>query len=256
MNLHVETIGSGQPLILLHGWGMHGGIWRDVAQHLAEKNQVHCVDLPGHGLSAMDGGGFTLEEVVNALSTRFTEPLNLCGWSLGGQIALHWAAREPDKIQRLMLVASTPCFTQRDDWACAMSPENLRQFATDLEENHTLTLRRFLSLQVRGSDNERELLSLLRDQLLSRGEPNLSALRGGLAILRDADQRSVLPNLVVSSLLIAGERDKLTPAQASEYMAEKIPNARLEIIAGAAHAPFLSHQREFLQRVEAFLARP
>ena len=87
MNLHVETIGSGQPLILLHGWGMHGGIWRDVAQHLAEKNQVHCVDLPGHGLSAMDGGGFTLEEVVNALSTRFTEPLNLCGWSLGGQIA-------------------------------------------------------------------------------------------------------------------------------------------------------------------------
>ncbi len=49
MSLHVETTGSGDPLLLVHGWGMHGGVWGDVAQKLAADFQVHCVDLPGYG---------------------------------------------------------------------------------------------------------------------------------------------------------------------------------------------------------------
>jgi pimeloyl-ACP methyl ester carboxylesterase len=43
--LHVDVIGSGEPLVLLHGWGMHGGVWGDAAQKLAADFQVHC--LPG-----------------------------------------------------------------------------------------------------------------------------------------------------------------------------------------------------------------
>ncbi len=47
--LHVEVTGSGAPLVLLHGWGMHGGVWTDVAAQLAQDFRVHSVDLPGHG---------------------------------------------------------------------------------------------------------------------------------------------------------------------------------------------------------------
>ena len=280
MNLHVEVTGSGTPLVMLHGWGMHGGIWSDTAEMLVADFEVHNVDLPGHGKSALpspasgrgvggEGGAESslsltlsrqrergldwLDIIVDELSSSFREPINLCGWSLGGIIAQHWAAREPDKVQRLILVNSTPCFAERADWAFGMPQETLAQFAAELEKNHAATLRRFLALQVRGSEGERELLGALREKLFSRGEPHLDALRGGLAILRDADLRDALPQISQPTLVIAGERDKLTPPEASHYLAQSLPHARAVVVAGAAHAPFLSHPEIFIEHVKSFL---
>jgi len=252
MSLHVETLGSGAPLVLLHGWGMHGGVWSDVAQKLAEDFEVLSVDLPGSGASAALPQT-DLDTLVEALSAQFDAPLNVCGWSLGGQVAQHWAAREPDKVRRLILVASTPCFAAREDWMFGMAQEVLEKFAAELELNHAVTLRRFISLQLRGSENERELLSLLRERLFSRGEPDMTALRGGLEILRAADQRAELTGIKQPTLVIAGERDKLTPPEASHYMAQAMPTARLVEVAGAAHAPFLSHPEIFVECVKDFL---
>lgn len=237
---------------MLHGWGMHGGIWGDTAAQLAQYFQVHCVDLPGHGASAPIAA-FTLDSVVGLLAAQFDQPVIVCGWSLGGQIALHWAMCEPGKIKRLVLATSTPCFADRDDWPFGMPQETLQQFAADLEKNHTATLRRFLGLQVRGSEGERELLASLRESLFSRGEPDLVALRGGLEILRDSDLRSVLPQIRQPTLVIAGKRDKLGPPEASDYLAQTLPNARVVKIEGAAHAPFMSHREEFLRYVMGFL---
>ncbi len=252
MSLHVESIGSGEPLLLIHGWGMHGGVWADVAQELAADFRVHSVDLPGFGASA-SLTETNLESLVQALSRQFSGPLNLCGWSLGGQVALHWARREPDKVKRLVLVTSTPCFAERDDWLFGMASEVLEKFAAELEQNHAATLRRFIALQLRGSENERELLGMLRERLFSRGEPDMGALRGGLEILRSADLRAGLPEIAQPTLLVAGGRDRLTPAAASRYLAQTMPNARMIEIEGAAHAPFLSHPEIFTERVKSFL---
>ena len=252
MSLHVESIGSGEPLLLIHGWGMHGGVWADVAQKLAADFRVHSIDLPGSGASAALAET-NLESLVQALSQQFSEPLNVCGWSLGGQVALHWAKREPEKVKRLVLVTSTPCFAERDDWLLGMASEVLEKFAAELEQNHASTLRRFIALQLRGSERERELLGMLRERLFSRGEPDMGALRGGLEILRAADLRAGLPEIAQPTLLIAGERDKLTPPAASHYLAQTIPNARMIEIEGAAHAPFLSHPEIFIERVKSFL---
>jgi len=194
-----------------------------------------------------------LDTIVSELSARFTEPVSVLGWSLGGILAQHWAARSPHKVDRLILIASTPCFTQREDWLFGMDSGTLQQFAAELERNHAATLRRFLALQVRGSENERELLAALRTQLFSRGEPDLSALRGGLEILRDADLRASLPGIKQATLAIAGQRDKLTPPEASYYLAQVMPNARVIEIAGAAHAPFLSHTATVVQHIKRFL---
>jgi pimeloyl-[acyl-carrier protein] methyl ester esterase len=252
MSLHVERIGSGAPLLLIHGWGMHGGVWSDVAQRLAADFEVLSVDLPGNGASAALSRT-DLDSLVDALSAQFDEPLNVCGWSLGGQVAQHWAARAPDKVRRLILVASTPCFAERTDWAFGMENAVLEKFGTELEANHAATLRRFVALQLRGSENERELLMLLRERLFSRGEPDMAALRGGLEILRDADQRGALCNITQPTLVMAGERDKLTPPEASRYMARVIPSARMIEVAGAAHAPFLSHPENFVAAINEFL---
>ena len=273
MSLHVETQGNGAPPLLIHGWGMHGGMWGDVAEQLAKQFRVLAVDLPGHGKSLVSGewrveSGTTsphlplttyhlrLDHIVDQLSAQFTEPLTVCGWSLGGQIALRWALREPEKVRRLILVASTPCFVRRSDWEYAMAAETLAQFAAALQQDYAQTLRRFLALQVRGSENERELLATLREVLFSRGEPDMGALQSGLEILRDCDLRSALPGVGQPTLVIAGERDTLTPPQAAQYMAAQIPDARLAVIAGAAHAPFLSHPEEFMKHVVNFLHEP
>lgn len=263
MNLHVERYGSGAPLLLIHGWGMHGGMWGEVVNRLAEQFCVHVVDLPGHGHSGVcstplraeqeQGVPAQLEQIVDTLAVQFDEPLSLCGWSLGGQIALRWAMRYPQQIHRLVLVASTPCFVQQADWTCALEATTLQQFSVALQQHYAQTLRRFLALQVRGSEQERELLLTLRKTLFSRGEPELSALQAGLDILQDCDLRKHLAAIQNATLVVAGERDTLTPLAASEYMVNHLPNGRLSTISGAAHAPFLSHTEVFLQHLKRFL---
>ncbi|MFZ2523927.1 MAG: alpha/beta fold hydrolase, partial [Candidatus Ferrigenium altingense] len=130
MSLHVDSYGSGAPLLLIHGWGMHGGMWGGVAERLAEHFRVLAVDLPGHGYNKLGKGEgrrekgktcpfplspspFPIDVIVDELAAQFDEPLSVCGWSLGGQIALRWAMRYPQQIDRLALVASTPCFVRR-----------------------------------------------------------------------------------------------------------------------------------------------
>ncbi len=256
MSLHVDEFGNGSPLLLIHGWGMHGGLWGGVAERLAQHFHVLAVDLPGHGHSSRmleNGSPFTLDSIVDELSARFTGPLAVCGWSLGGQIALRWAMRQPQQLNRLVLVASTPCFVQRPDWPCAMAAETLAEFDAALRKDYAQTLRRFLALQVRGSEQERVLLATLRSALFSRGEPDLNALQSGLDILRDCDLRSALPGVKQAALVIAGERDTLTPPPAAQYLASHLPNARLASIKGAAHAPFLSHPEQFLSHAVDFL---
>ena len=264
MSLHVETQGSGAPLLLIHGWGMHGGMWGGVAERLAEHFRVLAVDLPGHGFSAGRGSSrhdgdvgmnpdLHIDTIVDELAAQFSEPLSVCGWSLGGQIALRWALRHPQQIDRLVLVASTPCFVRRPGWECGMAQETLAGFAAALQQDYALTLRRFLALQVRGSERERELLAALRGALSSRGEPDMRALQAGLEILRDCDLRDALPDIRQPALVVCGERDTLAPPEASHYLAVQLPDARLAEIKGAAHAPFLSHPEIFVECVCDFL---
>lgn len=251
--------GCGAPLLLIHGWGMHGGMWRGVAEQLAQNSSVMAVDLPGHGFSAdlshfpFPVANFTIDSIVDELSAQFVEPLSVCGWSLGGQIALRWAERHPQQVERLVAVASTPSFVRRAGWDHALSVEILEEFADSLQHHYALTLKRFLALQVRGSEQEREWLTVLREALFSRGEPDLAALQSGLDILRSCDLCSALPGMNLPMLVLAGERDTLIPLQASQYLASNTPNGRLAVIRGAAHAPFLSHPGEFVEHVVNFL---
>ena len=272
MSLHVDHYeyagkgGSGAPLLLIHGWGMHGGMWGSVAEKLAQHFCVMAVDLPGHGHSLLpspaSGGGaggeghstpISLDSIVDELSAQFDEPLTVCGWSLGGQVALRWALRHPQQVERLVMVASTPCFVRLADWKFALSVEILEEFAASLQQHYALTLKRFLSLQMRGSEQEREVLAILRDGLFSRGEPELGALQSGLEILRNSDLRGALREVWQPTLVLAGERDTLIPHQASQYLASQIPAGRLAMIKGAAHAPFLSHPDEFIGHLVDFL---
>ena len=257
MNLHIESYGAGAPLLLIPGWGMHCGIWGGMVERLALHFRVHCVDLSGYNASSIIRQ-YDLDGLVQWFSEHWRavysdEPLALCGWSLGGQVALRWAYIEPNQISRLVLVATTPSFIKRGDWEYAMSENDLDEFSIALMENHVQTLKRFIALQLRGSENERDILKSLLTDMQIRGQPNILALYGGLEILRNTDLRVLLPNVTQKALVIAGESDMLTLPAASNYLARQIPNAQLLNIRGAAHIPFLSHPDRTIQQIEEFL---
>lgn len=252
MSLYIDIRGSGPDLIMLHGWGLHGGLFGPVFEPLAEHFRLHLVDLPGHGRSPMFDGRYSLERVAEVIAGKVPSDATWLGWSLGGRIALA-AAEAGAAIDKLILVGTNPCFIQKPDWPHAMPEAELAQFAASLRNNYKATLQRFLAVQSRGSACAREELRSLRDALFEHGEPDPQALAGGLAILQNADLRPALARIQQPTLVLHGERDTLAPLAAAEYTAGQLPQGTLEIIEGAGHAPFISHPVDFLTAVEVFL---
>lgn len=252
--LYVESVGDGPPLVLLHGFAMHGGLFAPLLPALTERYRVHVVDLPGHGWSPAIGGAdiATMADAVDDALAAVGPSLTVLGWSLGGQVALEWARARPRRIRRLVLVATTPSFVARDDWTCAMAPETLARFGDELRVAYRLTLLRFLTLQMQGSDDGRRTLGQLRERLFERGEPAPRALSTALALLADTDLRASLPEVEAPALVVAGARDTLVPLAATEALAAALPRATHASIAGAAHAPFLSHPTPFLDALRRF----
>jgi len=175
------------------------------------------------------------------------------GWSFGGVVAQRWSLLQPARIARLVLVCTTPRFVTGDGWTHGIAAGVLRQFADELRVAYAQTLLRFLTLQVQGSDDGRTTLTTLRRQLFERGAPMPGVLDAALSVLATADLRADAAHIAAPALVVSGSRDALTPPGASTWLAEKIPNARHASIVGAAHAPFLSHRREFDAALEAFV---
>ncbi len=253
--LHVESTGRGPPLVLLHGWAMHSGIWGALVPRLAARFRVHAVDLPGHGYSA-SSSPFTLDGAVAAVGSALEAergPLAVLGWSLGGQVAMRWAVSEPARVGRLALVCTTPRFVSGDDWPHAPSPETLARFGDELNVAWKLTVQRFLTLQMRGSEHGRAALAELRHQVYARGEPSPAALSGALDALMTADLRDDIAGAEQPAIVVSGGRDTLTLPGAGRWLAENLPNARFALIPGAAHAPFLSHSEVFDAALGGFL---
>ena len=170
MNIHVETIGHGPDLVLLHGWGLDSGVWEPLRAPLARRYRLHLVDLPGYGRSRDVNPPATSEALAEALVKQTPAGALWLGWSLGAQIALLAAQRSPEHVRRLVLVAATPCFVARADWPTAMAPDVFNDFSSGLVQDWRATLSRFLGLIAADPLRDREMLEGLRAALLSRGE--------------------------------------------------------------------------------------
>jgi len=253
-SLHVETAGDGPPLVLLHGFAMHGGVFAPILQALARRHRVHVVDLPGHGYSS-EAQATSLAGVADAVvsSLALDEPATFLGWSFGGLVAQHIAHARGRDVAALVLVCTSPRFVADAGWPHAMSAQTLARFGDELRVAYRPTLQRFLTLQVQGSEAGRATLSALRQALFARGAPSPATLASVLQILKGSDMRTEAPRIAAPTLVVTGSRDALTPAAAGAWLAQAIPRARLAQIEGAAHAPFLSHRDEFLDALRTFL---
>lgn len=254
MSVHVDQFGIGPDLVLLHGWGLHSGVFAQLADALAARHRVTLIDLPGHGRSSRGHDARTLATMGERIADAAPPRGAWVGWSLGGMLAAHIALTAPARVEKLIWVASSPRFVASENWPHAMEPAVLTGFARALEQDYRATLDRFLSLQVAtGTPEGRATLRALRALLLHQSPPELAALRAGLAILQTADLRAQLPALACPFQLILGARDRLVPAAVGADVRRLHPSAQINVVTDAAHAPFLSHPREFLGLLTDFL---
>ncbi|MGY0612571.1 MULTISPECIES: pimeloyl-ACP methyl ester esterase BioH [unclassified Luteimonas] len=263
--MHIDVRGRGAPLVLLHGWAMHGGVFAPLVERLADRFELHLVDLPGHGRSRDSAVPLEPEAVVEAVAARVPVAPWL-GWSLGGMFALRAAATRPELVPGLVMVCSAPRFVRDaagiaatsaidDTGRYGMSPEIFAGFAEGLRSDYHGTLERFIALEAFGSDDPRGELRALRSEVFARGEPPAAALARGLDLLHEIDQRPLLPMLEVPSLWIAGRRDRVVDPRAMRAAAERAPGAGFVQIEHGGHAPFLTHADEVADAIAGFLAR-
>lgn len=251
MTLHHDIGGQGPDLILFHGWAMHSGIFTPVLPGLRRRFRVHCIDLPGHGHSIGSRLPLDFEAVWQQLLPRLEQPAYVMGWSLGGLFALHGAAHHATVCRGLIMHNASPCFTQRPDWPQGMTSQVFRQFADDLHGDYERTLHRFLMLEAQGSEQLRAELRLLQKTAFEFGRPDAQVLAEGLHLLESTDMRSLLPQLHMPSLWLAGRRDRLVNPVAMQQ-ASAMANGDYVCDEHGGHAPFLTHPESTLQALAAF----
>lgn len=249
--LKLITRGDGPDLVLLPGWAMHSGIWGDVADVLAQAFRVHLVDLPGHGVNRAMELSADLDQVTDQILCELPTAMWL-GWSLGGLVALNAAIRQPRKIQKLVLVGATPSFSKQDNWEWGLDASARQAFSDGLENDFKETVKQF-SVQTFGANLVDESVARLGGLALHENLPDKSTLLTGLQLLYANNLLPDLSRCEKPTLFLGGSRDRTILPESFKQAASLIPGARVEIIAGAGHAPFISHEEAFLNIVLKFL---
>jgi pimeloyl-[acyl-carrier protein] methyl ester esterase len=170
----------------------------------------------------------------------------ICGWSLGGQIAMKLALDLPERINKLFLISTTPSFVQHEDWIWAMEETTLKLFIRNLKQDYTSTLNRFFTLQLSGDVNTISLLRQLRKSIFREGTPDQDGLQIGMHILLTTDLRRSIKNINQPVTLVHGERDVIVHPNAARWLHENLRDSKLNMLPDCGHIPFLSHTDQFL----------
>ena len=256
----IDATGAGDPLVLLHGLGASRRLWYRVAPLLASDRLVLMPDLPGFGDSAPAGPGFEFAAVIDALGAVLAEraggPFDLLGSSLGGAVALEFAAARPELVRRLVLAAPAG-FSPR--------PGPLADVAGALAEP-TLAVRRIAGARLSASATARrvllwgavaepERLSAEDAQLIIESSARARRLGAALAAVLRADLRPQLARFEGPVGLIWGERDRVVPFATLETIRALRADVVAETIPRAAHIPQLERPGEFVAAVRRVLSR-
>lgn len=232
------------PFVFLPGWCV-GRTPVTAAVHALNGS---IIDLPGYGSEPLIAD---FDAAVDAIAARLQPGTALGGWSLGAQLALAVAARHPAKVGKLLLVAGTTSFVQRDGWPYAMPPNMLAEFTAGIAADVEAMLPRFVGGFNRGDARAKSVTAELLQ--LADPRPSGEVLATGLRWLRDVDLRSDAPRVACPTLLVHGAADPLMALGAAEALAALIPGAQLAVFDDCAHAPFLSRPDDFIARARDFL---
>ena len=234
-----------EPVILIHGLGTPAARdWAEVIPVLATTYDVYALDLPGFGASDKGNHLYSPSNYVRVIDALFSErlrrPANVVGHSMGGLIALSYAAAYPDRVRRLV-VADVAGVLHRSVYgeflarAIAQSKvgdspwfEMLAKVIATQAEN--LPAKGPMSLE----------LPQVRQRML-RGDPGAIA---AMALVEHDMSRS-LRTIRTPTLIIWSSNDNVAPPRTGQVLASAIPGARLAIVNEAGHAPQLTQPERF-----------
>ncbi len=258
--LNVEEVGQGHPLILLHGFTGSTRTWDSFVPAWARDHRVLAVDILGHGDSdsPADPERYTMdrcvEDLVALLDRLGVEDTHLLGYSMGGRVALHLAAAQPQRIAGLVLESASPGLASaaeraervRSDERLAASIERdgLERFVDDWEAIPLFASQQALPAETR----ER-----LRRQRLRNDPAGLAHSLRGLGTGHQAPLWDRLASVAIPTLVVVGELDAKY-REIGARMAALMPLARLEVVPAAGHAIHLEQPERFGRAVSEFLA--
>jgi 3-oxoadipate enol-lactonase len=227
----VREMGSGPPVVLVHGYPLDGAMWSGVARTLSARFRVLKPDLPGRGETAAPAEG-TIEaraDFLAAVLDGLAGPAGVAGFSMGGYTALALARRRPANLAALALVDTR---AGADDEA----GRGKREEAIELVRSQgvaAIAEAMVPRLLAPASLKKGDLVERLRRIILRQTADTIAA---DLAAMRDRpDSRPFLPQIGVPTLVLVGEEDTLTPPADSRQMAEAIPGAKLVVVPECGH---------------------
>ncbi len=244
-------------LVLIHGWGLGPAAWDATLPALEARFNVISLALPGYGDTAPELASFIA--TATRLADSVPDGACVCGWSLGAMLALQIAAQTRRTLAGLILVGATPSFIKRTDWNPAQEPALLDSFCAAIEHDAASTLQRFVALVNQGDTQARGIARGLNGQLKSALPADTRTLLDGLSWLRDVDLRATITTVATPAVLIHGAHDPLMPLAAAQWLAANLPEAALEVMPDAAHAPFLHAPENFAKLIGEYChvaARP
>lgn len=254
--LHYETVGSGQPVLVLHGLFGSGRNWLSVARRLGSDYQFHLVDLRNHGRSPHDPA-MTYQDMIHdvrrLVSELELEQFILVGHSMGGKAAMTMALNDPAGIARLINI----------DIAPVTYPDRFQQMIEAMRAVDLSTIHRRAEIEplLEPAIPEKAVRQFIMQNLefkqgVARWRANLAALHeqmpyilGPLPVAADA-------TCDIDTWFIRGELSDRITAGEIPTIRQYFPNARIETVAGGGHWPHAEAPQAFMTLFSAALAAP
>ena len=236
IDLHYEVRGTGEPLLLLHGFGSCAADWGSIAEQFAARNKVIMVDARGHGRSTNPSGRFShaqaADDVRALLDALGIERARAVGFSSGGITLLHLATRAPDRVAKMVVIGATNYFP--DQARAVLRDASMDTIPPDILADY----RRCAS---RGEEQVRALIGQFRALGFSRDDTDLRA----------ADLRRIK----AKTLIVHGDRDMFFPVGIPVGMYRSIAGSALWIVPNGDHSPTAgADEADFVRQVQRFMA--
>ena len=250
--IYVETAGSGTPILLVHGWTMSARFWRYQLAGLSDRFHVVTMDLRAHGNSAKTLEGHTMgcySEDIHAVITALNlEKVVLAGWSLAGPVVLEYWRRFGDKkLSALVLVEMTPFPFSPEKWNThalkGYNFDGMHSSFRAMEEDRNAFGKRFIHNMFKKGHAPPEAHDWMFHEHLKTPAPAAMAVYADYLM---GDYTGVLKDVSAPSLAIYGDSNYLCfGPETGRYVADQIPDCRLEILDSSGHMPFYEQPEEF-----------
>ncbi|MDX3606821.1 MULTISPECIES: alpha/beta fold hydrolase [Streptomyces] len=243
-NVTVTGCPDGPVLLLVHGFGCDQNMWRLVTPELAESHRLVLFDYVGSGradpsawderrYSSLDGYAQDVLEVVEDLDLR---DVVFVGHSVSAMVGVLAAAKAPERIARLVMVAPSPCYIDDEEYRGGFSAEDIDELLESLESNY-LGWSAAMAPVIMGNDDRPELGQELTASFCAT-DPEMARVFARTTFL--SDSREDLKAVTVPTLILECRQDVIAPREVGAYVHDAIPTSRLVTLEATGHCPQLS----------------